>query len=170
MRTVFEKIHELEDMWSYSKHDQFVQGIINSIDEKIVLRGDSLPSVNSMIAELGFARETVMKGYRDLISKGIVESKNRLGYFVANDNTKQELKVALLMYAFDTFQEQFYRSFKKELGDNVHLDVFFHHGNIDVFETMLSMIKGKFGMYVIAPIPHPRTKELLNTIPGINSL
>jgi len=165
MRSIFEKIHELEEMWSYSKHDQFVQGIINAINEKIIVQGDPLPSVNAMIAEIGFARETVMKGYRELISRGIIESKNRLGYFVANDNTNQELKVALLMYAMDTFQEQFYHSFRNELGVNIHLDVFFHHGNIEMFETILSLIKGKYGMYVVSPIPHPRTKELLNSIP-----
>ena len=84
-------------MPSYSKHDQLVQGIINAIDEKIVVQGDALPSVNTMISEVGFARETIMKGYRELVSRGIVESKNRLGYFVANSNTNQELKVALLM-------------------------------------------------------------------------
>jgi DNA-binding transcriptional regulator YhcF (GntR family) len=164
MRNVFEKIQELEKMPSFSKHEQFVQGIINAIDEKIIVQGDALPSVNTMIAEVGFARETVMKGYRELVSRGIIESKNRLGYFIANDNTSQELKVALLMYAIDTFQEQFYRSFRNGLGANIHLDVFFHHGNIEVFETMLSLIKGKYGMYVISPIPHPRTKELLGAI------
>jgi DNA-binding transcriptional regulator YhcF (GntR family) len=165
MATIFEKIQELEDMPSYSKHDQFVQGIINAIDEKIAVTGTSLPSVNMMIRELGFARETVMKGYRELIGRGIVESKNRQGYFVANGDTEQTLKVALLMYLIDSFQEQFYKAFRKELGPNVHIDVFFHHGNMAIFETILHMIRGKYGMYVVAPIPHPHTKELLNMIP-----
>ena len=165
MKTVFEKIQELGEMPSYSKHDQLLHGIINAIDEKIIVQGDSLPSVNAMINELGFARETIMKGYRELVSRGIIESKNRLGYFVANNNTTQELKIALMMYSFDTFQEQFYRNFRNELGANVHLDVFFHHGNIEVFETILSLLKGKYGMYVVSPIPHPRSKGLLNSIP-----
>jgi len=165
MRSVFEKIRELEDMPSYSKHERFVEGIINAINEKIIGVGDSLPSVNAMIAGLGYARETVIKGYRELQGRGLIESKNRLGYFVADDNTLQSLKVALLMYTIDTFQEQFYRSFRNELGPNVHLDVFFHHGNIEVFETMLSLVKNRYGMYVISPIHHPRTKELLGCIP-----
>jgi len=165
MSSIFGKIQELDAMPSYSKHDQFVQGIMNAIDEKIISRGDSLPSVNVMIKELGFARETVMKGYRDLISRGIVESKNRLGYFIANDDTGQTLKVALLMYLIDPFQQQFYGNFRDGLGENVHIDVFFHHGNIEVFETILTMIKGRYGMYVISPIPHPRTKGLLEMIP-----
>lgn len=165
MRNVFECIQELEGMPSYTKHDLLVQGIINAINGKSLLPGDMLPSVNTMIKEIGFARETIVKGYKDLISRGIIESRNRLGYFILNTNTDQSLKVALVMYAIDAFQEQFYRSFRKELGENIHLDVFFHHGNIDMCETILSMIKGKYGMYVIAPIPHPKTKELLTQVP-----
>lgn len=165
MKTIFEKIRELDDMPAYSKHERFVEGIVNAIDDKIIGVGDSLPSVNAMISQLGFARETVIKGYRELQNRGLIESKNRLGYFVADDNTRQSLRVALLMYTIDTFQEQFYSSFRKGLGPDVHLDVFFHHGNIEVFETMLSLMKNRYGMYVISPIHHPRTRELLNTIP-----
>src|SRR5882757_2969208 len=162
---VFAKIRELAEVPSFSKHDRLVQGIINAIDEKIIVRDDMLPSVNTMIKELHFSRETIVKGFRELISRGLIESKNRLGYFVANGNTDQSLKVALLMYNLDTFEEQFYRNFRQELGKGVHLNIYFHHGNIEIFETILQQIKGKYGMYVVAPIPHPRTKEVLDIIP-----
>ena len=165
MEHVFEKIKELEEVSAYSKHDRLVQGIINAINEKVLLMDDPLPSVNTMIRELKFSRETIVKGYQELVSRGIVESKYRLGYFVANGNTEQTMKVALLMYNLDTFEEQFYRNFRQQLGKGVVLNLFFHHGNIDIFETILQQIKGKYGMYVVAPIPHPRTKELLDTIP-----
>lgn len=165
MRNVFEYIQQLEDMPSYTKNDQLVEGIINAINDKTLAPGDILPSVNTMIKRLGFARETIVRGYKALIGRGIIESRNRLGYFVSNSNTDQSLKVALIMYAFDTFQEQFYRNFRKQLGENIHLDLFFHHGNIVMCETILTMIKGKYGMYVVAPIPHPRTKQLLAQIP-----
>jgi DNA-binding transcriptional regulator YhcF (GntR family) len=165
MKNIFEKIQELEDIPGYSKHEQLVQGFINAIDEKLLVRGDMLPSVNMMIQELGFARETIMKGYRELKDRGIIESKNRLGYYVSNEDTEQTLKVALIMFAFDAFQEIFYRNFRETLGENIHLDVFFHHNNIDVFDTMLNHVKGKYGMYVVSPIPHPKTKGLLQNIP-----
>lgn len=165
MKAVFEKIQELGLIPSYSKHDQFVQGIINAIDEKIITTGSRLPTINEAISELHFSRETLVKAYKDLITRGIVESKGRKGYFVTNHNTGQIAKVALLMYLMDSFQEQFYRSFRNELGNKVHIDIFFHHGNITVFETILNMIKGKYSMYVISPIPHARTEELLSDIP-----
>ncbi len=165
MDSIIEKIRELEGVASYSKHDRLVQGIINAINDKVIGHSDMLPSVNAMIRELKFSRETIMKGYRDLVSRGLIESKNRLGYFVANDNTIRSLKLALLMYNLDTFEEQFYRNFRKQLGEDVEFNVFFHHGNIEIFETILQQIRGKYGMYVVAPIPHPKTKELLESIP-----
>ena len=165
MRNVYEKIQELADIPTFSKHEQLVRGIINAIDEKILVKNDALPSVNTMNKELGFAKETIVRAYAELKSRGIVEARNRKGFFVVNAHTEQTLKVALMMYGYDTFQELFYSAFRDGLGERVHLDVFFHHGNIEVFETILDHIRGKYGMYVISPIPHPHTAQLLQTIP-----
>lgn len=165
MRDIFDQIHELEGIPGLSKHEQFVQGIINAIDNKVLSRGDILPSVNKMISEFGFARETIARGYRELIKRGIVESKSRMGFYIANEDTSQTLKVVLLLYAFDTFQETFYKTFRQKLTKDVHLDVFFHHNNIEIFETLITNIKGRYGMYVIAPIPNPRTSGILKSIP-----
>jgi len=165
MDSIFQEIRILGDTPSYSKHDRFVQGIINAINAKIVVRDEILPTVSKMMKELGFSRETVIRGYKELIDRGIVVSRNRQGYFVGSGNTDRIMNVALLMYNLDTFEEQFYRNFRHEIGHNISLNTYFHHGDIEIFETILSQIKGKYGMYVIAPIPHPKTRELLEIIP-----
>ena len=165
MKTVVGEIKKLADLPSYSKHDRLVQGIINAIEEKVLVTDEMLPSINTMIRELCFSRDTVVKGYQELINRGLVGSTRGRGYYITNGNTEQTLQVALLMYNMDTFEEQFYRNFRSELGPNVHLNVYFHHGNIEIFETILTQIKGKYGMFVVAPIPHPRTKALLEAIP-----
>lgn len=165
MDTVIEKIQELEEVSTFSKHEQLVNGIINAIDQKILVKGSMLPSVNQMVKELGFARKTIVKAYTDLKERGIIESKNRLGYFISNESTDQTVKIALILYAFHHFQEQFYNSFRASLGENIHIDVFFHHNNMEVFETILSNIIAKYGMYVIAPIQNEHSQELLKSIP-----
>jgi DNA-binding transcriptional regulator YhcF (GntR family) len=165
MRDIFDQIHELEGIPKLTKHQQFVQGIINAVDNKVANVGDLLPSINNLMKELGFARETIAKGYKDLVKRGIVESQNRMGFFIASADTGQSLRVALVLYAFDTFQETFYKTFKKCLGAGVQLDVFFHHNNIDILETLIANIRGKYGIYVVAPIPNPKTKEILKAIP-----
>jgi len=166
MKGIYNQIIELEGTPGLSKHEQLVQGIINAIKGKVVGKGDTLPSVNHMVKELGFARETIAKGYKELASRGLVESKHRLGFFVASADANQQVKVALLLYAFDSFQETFYKIFRAELGESVHIDVFFHHNNIAVLENTVANIRGKYGMYVIAPIPHPKTARILETLPS----
>ncbi|MFK7932676.1 MAG: substrate-binding domain-containing protein [Saprospiraceae bacterium] len=165
MATIFQKIQELESVSTYSKHEQLVNGIINSIDEKIVERGAVLPSVNNMIRELGFARSTIVKAYSDLKDRGIIHAKNRLGYFVANEDTDQTLKVALILYAFHPIQETFYNAFRAGLGENVQLDIFFHHSNFEILEAIVNNVWGRYGMFVLAPIPHPKMKDLLSVFP-----
>lgn len=165
MKQIIQQIKNLESINSFSKHEQIVQGIINAIDEKVVRKGDLLPSVNTFISELGFARETIARAYKDLVHRGIIESKNRLGYFVATNDVKQELKVALLLFAFDIIQETFYENFRKGLGENIQLDIFFHHNNLDTFESIIQNLKGKYGMFVIAAIPNVKTPEVLKQLP-----
>ncbi|TCC87937.1 GntR family transcriptional regulator [Pedobacter frigiditerrae] len=162
---LFSEIKLLANISSFSKHEQLIQGIINALNQKIIARGDILPSVNEMIRELGFAKETIGKAYKELIARGIVESKNRKGYFVATDDTEQHLKVCLLIYAFDTFQETFYQNFRNHLGPNVQVDVFFHHNNLTVFESIINSNKGQYGMYVIAPIDSPEAINILEKLP-----
>lgn len=165
MSTVIGKIQELEELAGLSKHEQLVKGIINAINDKILVQGSMLPSVNNMVKELGFASKTIVKAYSELKNRGLIESRNRLGYFVVNEATQQKVKVALLLFAFHSFQEVFYNAFREKLGENIQVDVFFHHNNIELFETIMGNIRGRYGMYVIAPIPHWTTKSILEKIP-----
>lgn len=162
---LFNEIKDLSIINAFSKHEQLVQGIINSLNHKYIAKGDILPSVNELMRETGYAKETIGKAYKELISRGIVESKNRRGYFVATDDTEQHLKVCLLIYAFDTFQETFYQNFRNHLGENIQVDVYFHHNNFSVFESIINSNKGQYGLYVIAPIESNEAKAVLEQLP-----
>jgi len=140
MNEIYQQIAELEGTPGLSKHEQLVQGLINAINARIVAKGDQLPSVNNLSNRLGFARETIARGYKELTTRGIVESRKRLGFYVSNEDTDQQVKTALLLYAFDSFQENFYKTFHARVGKTVAIDVFFHHNNIAVFENIISPI------------------------------
>ncbi len=166
MDELFLKIQELKDESLYSKHEQLVNGILNAINGGILKKGDRLPSINNMVSELGYARKTIVRAYEELKKRGLVESKNFKGYYVLNTNTKVKLKVALLLYAFHSFQEDFYNAFRKELGEAYHIDVFFHHNNLSIFKDIVNSIKGKYGMYAIAPIPDLEAQKILLQFPS----
>jgi DNA-binding transcriptional regulator YhcF (GntR family) len=163
MKVLFDNIIALKEVNTLTKHEQLVNGIINTIDAKALVKGDRLLSINNMVDEVGFARKTIVKAYEDLKSRGLVESKNFKGYYILNSNTKVKLKVALLLYAFHSFQEDFYNTFRKELEKKYHIDVFFHHNNLDIFKNIVNSISGKYGKYVIAPIQAPEVIKILKT-------
>lgn len=162
--SLIDKIKSLSSINTLSKHEQLVHGIIEAIDSGILKVGDQLPSINQMVGELGFARKTIVKAYEELKQRGLVESKKLKGYFIISLETKVTLKVALLLFSFQRFQEEFYNTFRKELGKRFQIDVFFHHNNPTIFETVFNNIRGKYGMYVVAPIPEPSTRPLLTSI------
>ncbi len=168
--TLYDKIKSLGNINTYSKHEQLVNGIIQAIDENIVKKGDKLPSINQMVSQLGFARQTIVKAYEELKDRGLVESKKLKGYFVVSNETKVVLKVALIMFSFQRFQQDFYNSFRKGLGKKYQIDVFFHHNNLEIFNSIFQNIQGKYGMYVVAPIQDPQIRQLLEIIPPTNLL
>ncbi|WP_343486655.1 GntR family transcriptional regulator [Allomuricauda sp. d1] len=157
-------IKKLEGINSLSKHEQLVLGIMDTINSGHLRVGDQLPSINVMVDEVGFARKTIVKAYEELKGRGLVESKKTKGYFVVSNNTDLYLKIALIMYSFQRFQQEFYNTLRKQFEDRVQIDVFFHHNNEEVFETIFSNISGKYGMYVVAPIESEISKKVLKTV------
>lgn len=166
MTILLDHIFALKKINTLSKHEQLVNGILNAIESKDLKHGDKLPSINKMVAEIGYARKTIVKAYEDLKGRGIVESKNFKGYFIADINTKTKLRVCLLLYSFQTFQEEFYNTFREELGKKYIINVFFHHNNMEVFKDILSRTSGRYGMYVVAPIQEPEVSTILQQIPS----
>jgi len=164
MSPLLQKIYDLQDINSLSKHEQIVHGIIGAIDAGILKVGDKLPSINQMVAEVGYARKTFVKAYTELKERGLVESKNLKGYYIISQETNVTLKVALILFAFHSFQEDFYNTFRKELGKRYHIDIFFHHNNLSLFTTILDNISRKYGMYVIAPIQEKEVSSMLKQI------
>lgn len=153
------------DKHSLTKQEKIVNGVTMCIQDRMLSYGDILPSVNELSSSLGFARETVVKAYGELKNRGIVNSKHGLGYFVANETADQKLSIALVLYGFQTFQQDFYNRFRKCLGEKYHIDVFFHHNNLHVYEYILNSISSKYGMYVIAPIQSEKAQKLLSRFP-----
>ncbi len=147
-----------------SKHEQIVKGVLMSIEDQLVERGQMLPSINQMSNELGFARKTIDKAYSELKDRGLVESRNRRGFFVSTESVDQTVRVALIMYEFRPFQEVFYNVFRQSVGENVQVDTFFHHNNLSVFEDIIAKVTGRYGLYVVAPIVDRRVPKILSQL------
>jgi len=164
MVDIYNRIREFSGVARLSKHEQIVKGVLTSIEDQLVERGEMLPSINQMSNELGYARKTIDKAYGELKDRGLVESRNRRGFFVSTDSVDRTVRVALILYEFRPFQEMFYNVFRRSVGENVQVDTYFHHNNLSVFEDIITKVCGSYGLYVVAPIVDRRVPRILGQL------
>lgn len=149
-----------------SKKDAIVDGILDAISANAVAKGDSLPSVNRFIQKLGVARMTVVKSLNILKERGIIVSEDKVGYYVRDVNVKRELKVFLFLTGFYSYHETLYNSIiENTRGQNISIDLYFHHCNPKIFRSLLLENLGSYGLYVLTGMEEPQIKSVLTRIP-----
>jgi len=161
MSNLLLEIKEIGTRRSMTKQQQIMRGLMNCVESDKYAIGDLIPSVNELSSDLGFARETVVKAYNELKKRGIIKSKQGVGYFVASKDIDVKETVALVLYGFQTFQQDFYNTFRKALGKEYQIDIFFHHNNMSIYKSILESIIGQYGSYVVAPIQKSEAVKLL---------
>jgi len=66
--------------------------IADSISEKVMEGkyppGEKIPSVRDLAAEMGVNPNTVMRTYSELQTRGIIDNKRGVGYYVSNEAVK----------------------------------------------------------------------------------
>ena len=143
--------------------------IIVSIEEAIVdgslRKGDKLPSLNRIKNEHEVSRDTVFKAFNELRSKGVIESIAGKGFYVASEDILLNQKIFLLFDEFNSFKEDLYNSFINNLGDNIQVDIFFHHFNEKVFSRLIYDNIGDYSYYVIMPANLPHTHQVIEKLP-----
>ncbi|MEM7575121.1 MAG: GntR family transcriptional regulator [Bacteroidota bacterium] len=164
MVEIYTRIRGYAEVSSLSKHEQIVSGMIAAIEDGIVERGDLLPSINMLSGELGYARKTIDKAYGELKDRGLIEARNRKGFFVSTEDVEQVVRVALVLYEFRPFQEVFYNVFRASVGENVQVDTFFHHNDFEVFKDIVTKVAGRYGCYVVAPVIHAQSSKVLTQL------
>ncbi|CAL2082790.1 GntR family transcriptional regulator [Tenacibaculum sp. 190524A02b] len=157
-------IVEVKERIGIPKYRQIISSVENAIVSKDLKKGDKLPSINSIRNKFKLSRDTVLLAYNDLKIRGIIESVPGKGYYVKSESINVTQKIFLLFDELNTFKEDLYNSFLNNLGDNIEVDIFFHHFNYDVFQKLLSDNMGKYNYYVIMPA------KLNNIIPVLERL
>lgn len=129
--------------------------IVLTIEEAIVSgelrRGDKLPSLNAIKNKNNLSRDTVLNAFNELKNRGIIKSTVGKGYYVATEDIVVEKKIFLLFDEFNSFKEDLYNSFVSALGENIQVDIFFHHFNMRVFRRLINDNIGSYNAYAIMP-------------------
>jgi DNA-binding LacI/PurR family transcriptional regulator len=104
--------------------------------------------------------------YNELKSKGIITSQVGKGYFIQNENTGFKHKVLLVFDRLTAYKEDLYDSFKAALKDQGSEQIYFHHNNLKMFQTIIDGAIGDFSEYVIMPIDHPDAMNVIGKLPA----
>ena len=143
--------------------------IINSIEDAIVSgtlqKGDQIPSVNSIKDNHNLSRDTVLSAFNELKNRGIIHSVVGKGYYVSSENINVTQKIFLLFDELNSFKEDLYSSFLEHLGENIQVDIFFHHFNENLFRKLIFDNAGDYNYYVIMPANLENTNHVIQNLP-----
>lgn len=151
---------------SQTKYKQIIQSILESINEGRLKIGDKIPSINDVCKEHSLSRDTVLIAYNELKARGILSSKPGKGYYVETGNVEVQHKVFVLFDELNSFKEDLYNAFLQALSDRVSVDIYFHHFNRKVFDTLITENAGLYTTYVIMPAKFTDTAKVLAQLSG----
>lgn len=150
---------------SKPKYQQLIDGIIDGINSGLLEHGKQLPSINKVASEFNMARMTVTKAYDDLREKGLISSHHGKGFYVSSTNTKNALRVFILMDALTPYKEILYESIIQNLGEDVSHNLFFHYHDIELFKELITNNLGKYNHYIILPHFNKSVAKIVSKIP-----
>jgi DNA-binding transcriptional regulator YhcF (GntR family) len=145
----------------YPKYLQLIDSVINALQQGELKEGEALPSVNQLIQETQFSRDTVVKAYNELKKRGVIVAIPNKGYFVKEDSEK----ILLFLDSYSPFKEGLYNAFRAELPETTDIEILFHHYNFRVFESMIANSIGRYSKYVIMCYDEPRIAGVLKKLP-----
>lgn len=151
------------------KYLQIANSVLNAVEINAITKDYLLPSINDLSYELEISRDTAEKALRYLKSLGVIGSVPGKGYFIANTEFKQTIKVFLLFNKLSAHKKIIYDSFAAKLGDQAAIDFFIYNNNFSLFKKLLRNKKNEYTHYVI--IPHfleggGNANEIINEIEG----
>ena len=156
---------QFEDNLATPKYRQIIEAIHLKINAGELKKGDQLPSLNHLCKQYGLSQDTVLMAYSELKTKGIITSQVGKGYFIQNENTDVKHNILLVFDRLTAYKEELYDSFKEALKKDGSEQIFFHHNNLKMFQTIIEGAVGEYSEYVIMPVDHPDAINLIGKLP-----
>ena len=158
-------IVDIKENSGIPKYRQIVSAIEDAILAGTLKKGDQLPSLNSIKIKHKVSRDTILTAFSELKNRGIIKSVAGKGYYVSSEDIIVAQKIFLLFDELNSFKEDLYNSLKENIGDNIQLDIFFHHFNEDMFSKLIDDCIGNYSSYVIMPANLKNTNQIIDRLP-----
>ena len=162
------KIVQIDEYSITPKYLQLINSILRGIESGKIEKGDILPSINDFCVALDTSRNTIERAYTELKKSGVVNSVAGKGYFIANTNFSQPIKVLLLFNKLSSHKKIMYDAFAAKLGSGAAIDFYIYNNDFNVFKKLILDKINSYSKFVI--IPHflentERAYEVINNIP-----
>lgn len=141
----------IDEFSATPKYQQLVNAILNAIKQGVLKKGDAMPSINELSFQYEMSRVTIEKGYNILRKMGILEAFHGKGYFVANTNVSQDIKIFLMFNKLSAHKKIVYDAFVETLGDKAAIDFYVYNNDYALFKKLLNQQKTEYTHYVIIP-------------------
>lgn len=163
----FQNLISIDYQSATPKYRQLANSIMAAIRAGRLLKEDALPSINELSFQFEISRDTAEKGYKYLKEVGVLGSVPGKGYYIANTNFDQGLKIFLLFNKLSAHKKIIYDSLMDALPDTASVDFYIYNNDFSFFKKLIQNNKGDYSHYVI--IPHfieggENAAEIINTI------
>ncbi|MGK7394156.1 MAG: GntR family transcriptional regulator [Candidatus Cyclobacteriaceae bacterium M3_2C_046] len=148
---------------------QIVNSVIQAVASEQLKIGSLLPSINQVKYRHEVSRDTVIAAYDELRSIGLVAASQGKGYYIASDQVDRHHRICLLFDEFSDYKQVLYHSFKQAMGTKAVIDLFFHHFNPNIFESLLKEKAGLYTAFVLMPLRHRRLNQLVWSMASENT-
>lgn len=159
------KLISIQNYIGIPKYKQIITSIEKALEEGTLVKNEKLPSINKICLEFSLSRDTVFQAYEDLKKRGIVFAILGKGYYVKSTEINIKQKIFLLFDELNIFKEDIYNSFLKQVGNDVQVDIFFHHFNSEVFKKLINDSNGNYTKYIIMPTNLVEAPSIVKTLP-----
>ncbi|MCK9412673.1 MAG: GntR family transcriptional regulator [Prolixibacteraceae bacterium] len=156
---------QFEENPSVPKYRQIIAAVQQQIEAGELKKGDKIPSLNMLCRQYCLSQDTVLMAYNVLKAKGILTSEVGKGYFIQNENTDFKHNVLLVFDRLTAYKEELYDGFKEALKRDGSEQIFFHHNNLKMFQTIIDGAIGDYSEYVIMPIDHSDGFATISKLP-----
>lgn len=148
------------------KYQQLIDAVLTGIEQGTLVLGQQLPSISELAGQQGVAKVTVAKAYEVLRERGIVLARHGKGFYVATTEVKTPLNVLVLFDTLNAYKETLYEALKASLPPDAALNVFFHHYNRSLFESLIRNNIGRYNAYVVMPHFNEDVSDVVGLIPA----
>lgn len=160
---------QVDEFSATPKYLQLTHSILDAIESGNLKKDDLVPSINELSFELEISRDTAEKGYKYLKKMGVLGSVPGKGYYIVNDDIKQNRRVMLLFNKLSSHKKIIYDAFVQTLGEDTAIDFYVYNNDYALFKKLIRNSNTEdYSHYVI--IPHfidgaDNEHEIINTIP-----